>query len=299
VTRVGEGSWLGGKRAALALTIPVDCETMVLAQGRRHAGSPLAMSHQVYEVNRGVPRLLSMLADLGIAATFYIPGWTLERHPQLAEAVLTGGHELAHHSYSHRKPTELTPAEEREDFERALATLRSFGVEPAGHRAASWSAGFTTLELVAEHGLLYDSSLMGHDRPYRVVVGGAQVVELPPHWALDDFDHYAYLPDPFVGRNVEAPQTVAAVWREELDGMREYGGLCQLTCHAFLSGRPGRALALRGLLEYALGCGDVDLLTCAEVAQRAARDPDLDLRPYAPVTAHAEVEPVPLAGAGQ
>lgn len=279
----GAGGWLQGKAAAFALTIPVDGEAAVLAEGRRYANSPLAMSQQVYELQRGLPRLLGMLAELDVAATFLIPGWTLERHPHVVESILRDGHELAHHSYGHRKPTDMRVEEEREDFERALATLRGFGVEPAGHRAASWSASFQTLELVADHGLLYDCSLMGHDRPYRVAVGERTVLELPAHWVLDDFDHYGYLPEPALGRNVEAPQTAVAVWREELDGARSVRGLCQLTCHAFLSGRPGRALALRGFLEYVRGCDDVDVLTCAQVARRAALDPALDVRPYVPL----------------
>jgi peptidoglycan/xylan/chitin deacetylase (PgdA/CDA1 family) len=258
------------------LTIPVDCETVVLSEGRRYARHPLPMSHQVYEIQRGLPRLLALLADLGVPATFFVPGWTLERHPQIVEPILAGGHELAHHSYSHRRPTDMAPGEERADFERALEVMARLGLAPAGHRAAYWSASYQTLELVAEHGLLYDCSLMGHDRPYRV----NGVVELPPHWLLDDFDHYAYLPEPYLGRNVEAPQTVVRVWREELDALRRTGGLFQLTCHAFLSGRAGRARALRGVLEYALSCSDVELLTCEQVARSAG---ELEERPYAPV----------------
>lgn len=271
-------SWLGDKKTAFALTIPVDCETVVLAEGRRYARHPLAMSHQVYEIQRGVPRLLAMLADLRINATFFVPGWTLERHPHLAELIAGGGHEIAHHSYSHRKPTDLGPGEERADFERALEVMSRLGVSPLGHRAAYWSAGPQTLDLVAEFGLRYDTSLMGDDRPYLVRRRDRDVVELPSHWILDDFDHYAFLPQPHLGRNIEAPQTAVGIWRQELDGLREYGGLCQLTCHAFLSGRAGRTLALRGLLEYALSCGDVEFMTCAEAARRAREDTTLTAR---------------------
>ena len=258
-----------GKTTQFALTIPVDCETVVLAEGGRYAQHPLAMSHQVYEIQRGVPRLLALLGDLGIGATFFVPGWTLERYPQLVEMIAGAGHELAHHSYGHRRPTDLGPVGERADFERAVEVMTGLGVTPLGHRAAYWSASSQTLDLVAEYGLLYDTSLMGADGPYVVRRGRRDVVELPCHWILDDFDHYAFLPRPWLGGNVEAPQTVIAIWREELDGLRRFGGLCQLTCHAFLSGRAGRALALRGLLEYALSCADVEFTTCADAARRA------------------------------
>ncbi|MER7542532.1 polysaccharide deacetylase [Actinomadura sp.] len=276
-------SWLPeGKTTAFALTIPVDCETVVLAEGRRFAQHPLPMSHQVYEIQRGVPRLLGMLDALGIKATFFVPGWTLERHPQLVEPIVGAGHELAHHSYSHRPPTDMSESEERADFERALEVMAAFGVTPAGHRAAYWSASSRTLDIVAEYGLRYDTSLMGDDSPYLVRRRDRDVVELPCHWILDDFDHYAFLPQPRIGRNVEAPQTAVGIWRAELDGLRRYGGLYQLTCHAFLSGRAGRTLALRGLLEYALSCGDVEFMTCGEAARRALAAPPA--RPRAGVT---------------
>ena len=297
----GSSDWLGGKAAALIVTIPVDCETVVLAHGRRFARHPLPMSHQVYEIQRGVPRLLAMLASVGVPATFFVPGWTLERYPQLAEQIAGAGHELAHHSYSHRKPTDLTPGDERADFERALVVMQRLGVPPAGHRAAYWSPSHRTLELVAEHGLAYDTSLMGDDRPYLIQVGERQVVELPPHWVLDDFEHYAFLPEPSLARNVEAPQTVIEIWQAELDGLRGYRGLCQLTCHAFLSGRPGRALALRRFLEYARGCGDVTFMTCADAARRARADPASPCRRHAPADptrdgAASPAEPMPTSG---
>jgi peptidoglycan/xylan/chitin deacetylase (PgdA/CDA1 family) len=286
---VSKTAWPGGARCALSVTIPVDAETVILAEGRRYARHPLAMSHQVYEIQRGVPRLLSMLRELELRATFLVPGWTLERYPALADAIATAGHELAHHSYSHRKPVSLGPGEERADFERALAVMHRLGVPPVGHRAAFWCPSYETLELVAEHGLQYDCSLMGDDHPYLVETAHGTVVELPAHWALDDFDHYAFLPDPRLGRNVEAPQTAVAVWQAELDGMRHYGGLCQLTCHAMLSGRPGRAAALRAFLEQALGAGDVAFLTCAEAATHARLDPALTRRRNEPVTVADEV----------
>jgi peptidoglycan/xylan/chitin deacetylase (PgdA/CDA1 family) len=284
-----ETPWPGGARCAMALTIPVDAETVVLAEGRRYARHPLAMSHQVYEIQRGVPRLLAMLADLGLRATFFVPGWTLERWPRLADDIAGAGHELGHHSYSHRRAVSLGPGEERADFERALEVMQRLGVPPAGHRAASWCPSHETLALVAEHGLRYDTSLMGDDRPYLVETEHGDVVELPAHWALDDFDHYAFLPEPHLGRNVEPPQTAVAVWRAELDGMRRYGGLCQLTCHAMLSGRPGRAAALRRLLEETLEAGDVAFMTCAEAAAHALAHSALARRRDAPVAPAADV----------
>ena len=162
------GSWHGGAAAVVALGFDVDAETPVLAQGGRYAAHASTMSHQAYGPDVGLPRILELLDDLEVPATFFVPGWVAERRPGLAASIVERGHEVAHHSYSHRPPTSMSPEEERADFERALEVFAGQGIEITGHRAALWEASWTTAELVAEHGLRYDSSLMGDDRPYRV-----------------------------------------------------------------------------------------------------------------------------------
>jgi peptidoglycan/xylan/chitin deacetylase (PgdA/CDA1 family) len=169
----------------------------------------------------------------------------------------------------------MTPAEERADFERALDVFAAQGIEIRGHRAALWGASWQTPSLIAEHGLDYDSSLMGDDRPYRISTDTAPIVELPVHWSLDDWEQYAYLPEPDIGAVIESPVKVAEMWRAELDGMRRYRCLFNLCVHPFLSGRPGRIMALRGLIEYALQCGDVRFARCSEVSDAVRADPSI------------------------
>lgn len=270
-------TWYDGAAAVAALTFDVDAESPVLARGRRYAEHLTTMSHQSYGPDVGVPRILNLLDDLSVPATFFIPGWVAEQRPGLAASIVERGHEVAHHSYSHRPPTSLTAAEERDDFERALAVFDAQGITVSGHRAALWEATRQTPELVAEHGLLYDSSLMGDDRPYLLEASG--VVELPVHWSLDDWEQYAYLPDPQIGSVIESPRKALEVWKAELDGMRVYRCLFMLCLHPFLSGRPGRLLALRELIEYAMSCGDVSFMRCRDLAVRAAADRSLPVRP--------------------
>ena len=146
-------SWLAGQRAVAVLSFDVDAESPILAMGRRYAKHAMAMTHQAYGPLVGVPRLLELLADYGLTATFFVPGLTVERYPATVESIVEAGHEVGHHSYSHRSPVDLTPDEERADFERALAALERAGVKPSGHRAALWEASWQTPGLVAEYGL--------------------------------------------------------------------------------------------------------------------------------------------------
>jgi len=284
-------TWLGESRAVAVLSFDVDAESPILANDRRYADHAMVMTHQAYGPLVGVPRLIELLAEYGLPATFFVPGLTAERYPAVVERIVEAGHEVGHHSHSHRSPVDLSDGEERADFERALAALDAVGVRPLGHRAAMWEASWRTPGLVAEYGLRYDSSLMDSDRPYRLEVGDRTIAELPPHWSLDDWEQYAFLPRPEVGSVIESPAKVLELWRAELDAMRRYGCLFMLTCHPFLSGRPSRVEALRALIEHGLGCGDVEFASASAVAERALADSGLPGRALEPVTVDPELYP--------
>ena len=283
--------WLRGRSAVAVLTFALDGETPILAAGRRYAGHAMIMSHQAFEPRVAVPRLLRLLADYRINATFFVPGLVAERWPGMVVSVVEAGHEIGHHSYSHRQPTSLSEAEDRAEFERALAAYDQLGIRPSGYRAPMWATTYRTAELVQEYGLAYDSSLMDDDRPYLLDTGPGEIAEIPPHWSLDDWEQYAYLPEPHIGSHIEPPAKAAAMWRGELDAMRRYHSLFVLTSHAFLSGRAGRAEALRSLIEHALAAGDVEFTTAAEVARRVLADPAAPRRKQEPFTPDPEVYP--------
>jgi peptidoglycan/xylan/chitin deacetylase (PgdA/CDA1 family) len=284
-------SWLGDSAALAVLSFDVDAESAILAHGRRYADHAMVMTHQAYGPQVGVPRLLGLLDDFAIKATFFVPGLTADRYPQVVERIAAAGHEIGHHSYSHHSPVDLGAAGERADFERALAALERVGVRPNGHRAAMWEASWGTLALVAEYGLAYDSTLMDDDKPYLLETERGTIAELPPHWSLDDWEQYAFLPRPPIGVNIESPAKVLDLWTNELDAMRRHGCLFMLTNHPFLSGRPGRVETLRKLVEHALERGDVEFVTAGEVAARVREDPEATKRKLRPVEVDAAIYP--------
>jgi len=276
---VTEPSWHGGAAAVATLTFDVDAETPILARGRGYAEHLSTMSHQAYGPRVGVPRILDLLDELAVPATFFVPGWVAEQRPGLAATIVERGHEVAHHSYSHRPPAAMTAAEQRADFERGMAVFAAQGIEISGHRAAGWESTWDTPALVAEHGLSYDSSLMADDRPYLLETGAGRIAELPVHWSLDDWEQYAFLPAPEIGSVITSPVRVLELWRAELDAMRRYRCLFNLCLHPFLSGRPGRLAAVRSLIEFGLGLGDVRFARCRDVAAAALADPSLPAEP--------------------
>lgn len=279
-----------GCSAALSLTFDVDAETGVLMPKPTGWRDAMAMTHQAFGPKVGVPRLMRILREENVKGTFFVPGWTARRYPHLIASILEEGHEVGAHSDLHYPAPEMSEAEERKDFERALETLRAQGVEVRGHRAAWWQASWFTLDLLAEYGFTYDSSLMDDDRPYVLNVNGHRMAELPPHWSLDDWEQYAFLPDPNIGQLIELPEKLFQLLRVELDAQRKEGGLVVSTMHPFLSGRASRAEVVRQIIRHAKECGDVWIAPLGEIAdatlaadgvpERTPDIPDLSLGPY-------------------
>ncbi len=264
-------SWPSGVSASLCVTFDLDAESAVLAVDMAYATRPSVMSHQAYGPTTGLPRLLRLLADRGINATFFIPGFTAEQHPGAVESILAAGHEVAHHGYLHRPPGQLSPSEERAELERGLEALARFGVTPSGFRAPWWDTSPNTFELLGEFGFTYDASLFDRDVPYLIETATRPIVEIPESWALDDWEKYAFLPDPPTGSGViEAPSRVAETWWEEITAYHEEGACCVLVMHPFLSGRPARARALGELLDRALALDGLWIPTMNGLAQHTA-----------------------------
>jgi peptidoglycan/xylan/chitin deacetylase (PgdA/CDA1 family) len=285
-------SWLGDSAALAILSFDVDAESPILVEGRRYADDPTLMSHQAYGPQVAVPRILRLLEDYSLPATFFVPGYTADHYPDGIERIAAAGHEIAHHGYSHHSPLRTDEAAERADLERGLAALERLDVRPEGYRTPSWEPSRRTFDLLAAHSFAYDSSLMDDDRPYLLETSAGTLVELPPHWGLDDWNQYAYLPDPRSGPGtVHPPARAISLWQAELDGMRRHGCLFVLTMHPFLSGRPGRIEGLRTLIEHALDCGDVEFVSCGEAARRARADAELPRRTLRRVDPDPEIYP--------
>ncbi len=271
--------WPDGFRAAASFTFDVDAESAVLGSAPHLADHVSLMSQQSYGPKEGVPRLLRLLARRGLQATFFVPGYTAERHPAIVERILEAGHEVAHHGYLHESLVGKTREEEAAILDRGLELFESrFGIRPAGYRAPFWELNWHTPELLVERGFRYDSTLMDADRPYRLRGGSGSLIELPINWGLDDWGQYCYIPGFSGDGGLTSPRTVAQMWRDDADAVADEGGLWILTNHPFLSGRPGRAAALETVIDHVLARGDVWVAPLGRIAEHAAA---LDLAPVA------------------
>jgi cytosine deaminase len=247
-------TWPDGATAAAILSFDLDAETVVLTADPANATRLSVMSHQAYGPLTGVPRILRMLRRHGLCATFYVPGYTAERYPELVGKIADAGHEIAHHGYLHEAVRGMSPADEGAMLDRGLAALKNVaGLRPAGYRAPMWETTYATPGLLLDRGFEYDSSLMDCDVPYVLAEHGGpdarSLVEIPVHWALDDWEQYAYVPEVFGSGLIESPAKVLEMWSLELRAIYDDGGCFSLTNHPFLSGRSARLRALEQLIE--------------------------------------------------
>lgn len=114
-------------------------------------------------VEANMHRILDLFSEHEIRATFFTLGWIAERYPQLVSRLVSEGHELASHGWSHVRVTEQTPEAFREDVIKTKAMLEDLsGVEVKGYRAASYSIGEKNLWALDElkaAGYRYSSSI--------------------------------------------------------------------------------------------------------------------------------------------
>ncbi|WP_299565440.1 polysaccharide deacetylase [uncultured Mycolicibacterium sp.] len=260
--------WPEGRKAAAAFTFDVDAESAVLWGNAAAADRMSVMSHQAYGPLVGVPRILDLLERHQIRATFFVPGYTAHRWPQVVRDIAAAGHEIAHHGYLHEQPTALTLEQEIEALDRGLEALDEVaGVRPTGYRAPMWDLSWRTPELLVQRGFLYDSSLMDADVPYELAVGERSLVEIPIQWALDDWEQYCFIPDISGSGLIESPRKAREIWQLEFDALRRAGACWVLTNHPFLSGRASRAAELDDLMRYVLDHTDVWTAALGEIAE--------------------------------
>jgi peptidoglycan-N-acetylglucosamine deacetylase len=258
-------AWPNGAQVAVALSFDSDHETIPLRDAETWPGK---LSQGEYGSRVGAPRILKLLQQRGIRASFFMPAVSALLHPDEARGYVDAGHEIGIHGWIHERNMVLSPGVERELALRSAATLEQItGQQPVGVRTPSWDFSHATLSIIREMGLVYDSSLMADDEPYEVLADGEPtgLIEIPVEWIRDDavyfpMDRYTTL------RPYTAPRAALTIWRDEFDRALAEGGLFQLTMHPHIIGHRSRMAVLEDLVEYIAG-HRVWWATHAEVAQ--------------------------------
>lgn len=146
------------------------------------------------QVLGNVERILALLDEYGVKATFFVLGSVAEQEPSLVPRLVAAGHEIASHGYSHTLVPQLDQAAFRDEIRRTREIIATQGgARPLGFRAPQWSlSGRETpwaFEILREEGYRYDSSLsplpfvgnrQGPRHPHLVKTRHGDIVEVPP-----------------------------------------------------------------------------------------------------------------------
>ncbi len=153
-------------------------------------------------VERNVGRILELLAERDVKATFFTLGWLAERYPLLVRNIVDGGHELASHGYGHERASDLDLAAFTQDITRAKHLLEDLGGRAVlGYRAPSFSIGVGNLwafDALARAGYSYSSS----NYPIR-----------HDHYGMPDSPRFAHR---VAGGLLEVPVTTLRVFNHNL-----------------------------------------------------------------------------------
>ncbi len=147
-----------------------------------------------WRADRSTHRLLDLLDETGARATFFVLGWLADHHPAIVREVAARGHEIASHSYWHRKVTTLSRDEFTSDAIRTRELLEQLTGRPVlGYRAPSFSitpSNAWAFDALVEAGYRYDSSVFPIRRrdygfpgaprePYRIATPAGPLDEYP------------------------------------------------------------------------------------------------------------------------
>ena len=147
-------------------------------------------------IERNCEKLLLILDEYKVKATFFVLGWVAERYPVLIRTIFNEGHEIASHGFYHKMITRQSQASFIRDIVAAKNVLEDItGNKVNGYRAPTFSiinSSLWALNILCEHGFTYDSSIfpIKHDRygipdanrfPHIITVNGTgSIKEFPP-----------------------------------------------------------------------------------------------------------------------
>jgi peptidoglycan/xylan/chitin deacetylase (PgdA/CDA1 family) len=273
--------WPGGARLAVSLVVnveegaeenildgdrgpePVDELQVVLSKPVRNYGNE---SNYRYGITAGAPRVLDLLAQHTVKATFTAAALALERAPEIAKRIVAGGHEVCAHGYRWSHQHRLDEAAERAFIENAVTSIR----QTCGTRPHGWLSRYlvtdNTRRLLIEQGFTYHMDDYSDDVPFWDVSTGKPIVIVP--YALDTNDMKlwmapAYTPDAWL-------KYVCDTFDELYAESAATPKMMSVGVHLRIIGRPGRIGQLRAFIRHAAGKPGVWFATRKEIADTFA-----------------------------
>ncbi len=227
-------------------------------------------SNYQYGLKAGAPRIMKLLNEFGITATFTAAAQALEKAPDLTRAIVAGGHEVCSHGWRWIHQFQMDEDTERAFIRKAVTSIEaSTGVRPYG-----WLSRYlltdNTRRLLVEEGFTYHMDDFSDDRPFWDSSHEKPIVILP--YALDSNDMKMWT----------APSLTPGDWlqyaTDSFDWLYREGAedpqMMSFGLHLRIIGRPGRIGYLEKFLQHVAARPDVWVATRRQIAENwAAQNP--------------------------
>ncbi len=224
-------------------------------------------SNYQYGIKAGAPRVMRLLDNYNVRATWTTAALALERAPHIADYIRERGHEACSHGWRWVHQFRMKEDEEREFIRKAVASIeKSTGTRPYG-----WLSRYlltdNTRRLLAEEGFKYHMDDYSDDQPFWDVAGGKPIVIMPYAVDTNDMKFWtdpALTPDQWLKY---ATDTFDWLYAEGEAGEPKY---MSLGLHLRIIGRPGRIGAFEAFLKHVSAKPGVWMATRLEIADHFA-----------------------------
>jgi OHCU decarboxylase len=212
-----------------------------------------------YGARAGFWRLHRLLKDIPL--TVYGVATALARAPEQVAAMQEAGWEIASHGLKWVEHKDMSEQEERSQIRDAIA----LHTEVTGAPPVGWYTGrcsMNTVRLASDEGdFQYISDSYADDLPYWIKIGGRDQLIVP--YTLDCNDMRFATPQGF-----NSGDQFESYLRDSFDVLYQEGGrMLSIGLHCRLIGRPGRAAALKRMLDYMAGHHGVWFATRQQIAE--------------------------------
>jgi len=131
---------------------------------------PMQGSNTAVGIKEKMPAILEILDEHDIRATFFVSGEVVAHCHHILSQILDYGHEIASHGFRHMQYTKLSRMELRNQIVRSKQVIREqIGANVLGFRAPQLSFSLELIEILADLGFRYDSSMIKGFFPGRYV----------------------------------------------------------------------------------------------------------------------------------
>jgi allantoinase len=276
--------WPNGAKLALSIVVNVEeGSEMTVARGDRgmepvdelgiHIKSPIRNygneSNYLYGIKAGAPRIVKLLREHDIKASWTVAALSLENYPEIGAAIRALGHEPVSHGWRWVHQFKMDEATERDFIRKAVASIEA----TTGRRPYGWLSRYfhtdNTRRLLIEEGFAYHMDDYSGDVPFwdRTTVPGRPIAIVP--YQLDDNDMKMWTDPAYTPANWldYARRCFDQLLREGREGNPR---MMSLGLHLRIIGRPGRIWAFEEFLKYVRAHDDVWVATRHEIAQALA-----------------------------